>query len=188
MHVPSVLKRIWGIFTGAVVAVIVVMAILLVGVRIVGIHPYTVLSGSMEPTYHVGSMIYVKKLPASELGEGDPVTFYLSGSTVATHRIVEVVIDPNYPDVRLFRTQGDANDVPDANLLSPDKVIGKPLFTVPYLGYFSNYIQHQPGRSVALGCCTVLLLAVILPSIWVKKPKDEEQKPDEPADEQDTDA
>ena len=60
------LKTVWNAITTVLVALVVVLAILLVGVRVVGLTPYVVLSGSMEPTYHTGSLIYVKKV--------DPVT------------------------------------------------------------------------------------------------------------------
>ena len=53
-------RKIWNIATTVVVVLVVLAAILLVGVRFVGYRVYTVLSGSMEPTYHVGSLIYVK--------------------------------------------------------------------------------------------------------------------------------
>ncbi|MBQ9099435.1 MAG: signal peptidase I [Clostridia bacterium] len=155
------IKRVWNMVTTIFVVLIVLLAILLVGVRLVGIKPYTVLSGSMEPTYHVGSLIYVKEVDPLTLQEGDPVTFMLNENTVATHRIIERIPDETDPTVVRFRTQGDNNDTPDGELLHCKNVIGKPLFTIPYLGYLANYIQNPPGRFVALGACVLLLLAVI---------------------------
>ena len=55
-------KKIWDWISGILVAVVVLLAIALVGVRVVGLQPYVVLSGSMEPAYHVGSLIYVKSV------------------------------------------------------------------------------------------------------------------------------
>ena len=166
---PKILMRTWNIITSILVALVLVLAILLVGVRLVGIQPYTVLSGSMEPTYPVGSMIYVTSIEPEELEVGDPVTFYLGGTTVATHRIIEILPDPLNPAARYFRTQGDANSTPDSEPFHSSRLIGKPVFNVPYLGYLSTYIQQQPGRTVALGSCTVLLIAAILPGVWFKK-------------------
>lgn len=54
------IKRIWNWISSILVAAVVLLAVALVGVRIVGLQPYVVLSGSMEPTYPVGSLIYVK--------------------------------------------------------------------------------------------------------------------------------
>ena len=42
---------------GTVIVILaVLLAVLLVGVRLTGLQVYTVLSGSMEPAYHVGSI------------------------------------------------------------------------------------------------------------------------------------
>ncbi len=49
------------------------------------------LSGSMELTYHVGALIYVKEVDPSEIQVGDAITFLPSEDTVATHRVVEIV-------------------------------------------------------------------------------------------------
>ena len=46
-------KKIWNIVTSIIVALAVLLAIALVGVRLIGFQVFTVLSGSMEPTYHV---------------------------------------------------------------------------------------------------------------------------------------
>ncbi|MBP3384738.1 MAG: hypothetical protein J6M22_04640, partial [Firmicutes bacterium] len=63
-------KSILNIIGTIGVVLVVVLTILLVGTRIVGIHPYTVLSGSMEPTYHTGSLIYVKSVDPFTLQSG----------------------------------------------------------------------------------------------------------------------
>lgn len=54
------LKKIWNVISTILVALVVLLALLLVGARVVGLQVFTVLSGSMEPTYHTGSLIYVK--------------------------------------------------------------------------------------------------------------------------------
>ena len=43
-------KKIWDGITTVLVALVVVLAVLLVGVRVVGMQVFTVLSGSMEPS------------------------------------------------------------------------------------------------------------------------------------------
>ena len=58
----TTIKRIWNWVSSVLVGIVVLLAIALVGVRVVGLQPYVVLSGSMEPTYHVGSLIYVKSV------------------------------------------------------------------------------------------------------------------------------
>lgn len=43
------LKKIWNVISSILVALVVILALLLVGARVVGLQVFTVLSGSMEP-------------------------------------------------------------------------------------------------------------------------------------------
>lgn len=169
-------KKIWNIVTSIIVALAVLLAIALVGVRLIGFQVFTVLSGSMEPTYHVGSLIYVKDVDYTELEAGDVITFMLDEDTVATHRIVEVVPDETDSSVLRFKTKGDANAAEDGSLVHYKNVIGTPVFTIPKLGYVANYIQNPPGMYVAISAGAVLLLLVFLPDLFSKDEKEETKK------------
>lgn len=169
-------KKIWNIITSIIVALAVLLAIALVGVRLIGFQVFTVLSGSMEPTYHVGSLIYVKDVDYTELEAGDVITFMLDEDTVATHRIVEVVPDETDSSVLRFKTKGDANAAEDGSLVHHKNVIGTPVFTIPKLGYVANYIQNPPGMYVAISAGAVLLLLVFLPDLFSKDEKEETKK------------
>lgn len=169
-------KRIWNIMTSIIVGIAVLLAVALVGVRLVGFQVFSVLSGSMEPTYHVGSLIYVKNVDYRELQPGDVITFLLDEDTVATHRIVEVVPDENEPETLRYRTKGDANEAEDGKLVHYKNVIGSPVFTIPKLGYFADYIQKPPGIYVAISVGAVLLLLVFLPDLFSSNDKDKEEK------------
>lgn len=158
-------KRIWDIFTTLLVIAAVVLAIALVGVRLVGLQPFTVLSGSMEPTYHTGSLIYVKKVDYRTLAVGDAITFMLDENTVATHRIVGIVPDEEDPEVVRYRTKGDANEAEDGGLVHYKNVIGKPVFTIPKLGYIASYVQNPPGTYVAISAGAFIVLLMFLPEL-----------------------
>ena len=159
-------KKIWDWISGILVAVVVLLAIALVGVRVVGLQPYVVLSGSMEPTYHVGSLIYVKAVDYKELTVGDPITYMVSQDTVVTHRSIEVLVDEEDPNTIRYFTLGDANDVPDGSSVHYKNIIGKPVFSLPYLGLVSNYIQHPPGMYLAIAAGAILMLLVFLPDLF----------------------
>ena len=159
------LKKAWNIVSTVLVALIVILALLLAGARLMGMQVFTVLSGSMEPTYHTGSLIYVKKIDTADIQPGTVITFMLDEDTVATHRVVAVVPDEEDPSVVRFRTKGDANDAEDGSLVHYKNVIGTPIFTIPGLGYVANYIQHPPGTYVAVSVGAVLLLLVFLPDV-----------------------
>lgn len=167
------IKKIWDIVTTALVVLTVLLALLLAGVRLLGFDVYTVLSGSMEPTYHVGSLIYVKSVDYTELKSGDVITFMMNETTVATHRIVEVVPDEEDETVLRFRTQGDANDTVDGSLVHYKNVIGTPVFSLPLLGYVANFIQNPPGTYLAISGAAILLLLVFLPDLFEDDKKKE---------------
>ena len=172
-------KKIWKCITSVLVALVVIVALLLVGARLIGLQVFTVLSGSMEPAYHVGSLIYVKDVDPFELESGDVITFMLDENTVATHRIVEVVPDEEDDSVVRFRTKGDANDSVDGSLVHYKNVIGTPIFTIPYLGYVASFIQNPPGMYYAIAFGAVLLAMVFLPGLL---DDDKKKKKDDDAD------
>ena len=181
----KIVKKIWNGFTTAIVILVVILALLLVGARLVGLQVFAVLSGSMEPTYHVGSLIYVKTIDPYELKSGDVITFMMDEDTVATHRVVEVVPDESDSTVVRFKTKGDANAAEDGSLVHYKNVIGTPIFTIPYLGYVSSYIQNPPGTYLAISAGAILLILVFLPDLFdgedeKKKKKDEQEASDNP--------
>ena len=151
--------------TTIILVIVVILALLLAGARLVGLQVYTVLSGSMEPTYHVGSIIYVKEVDPATLKVGDPISFLISEKTVATHRIIEVLPDESDPNVIRFRTKGDNNDIEDTNPVHSNNVLGKVVGTIPLLGYVSNFVQNPPGTYIALAAMAILILAVFVPDI-----------------------
>lgn len=160
------LKKIWNIFTTVLTVIAILLALALVGVRLFGFQVFSVLSGSMEPEYHVGSLIYVKEVDHTQLKSGDVITYMLSEDTISTHRIVEVVPDQGDPTVLRFSTKGDANEAVDAALVHYKNVIGTPVLTIPYLGYIASYISSPPGTYVAISAGAVLLALLFLPDIF----------------------
>ena len=171
-------KKYWNVFTNVLIALIVLAAVLLAGVRFVGLQVFTVLSGSMEPTYHTGSVIYVKEVDYKELKVGDAITFMVDEDTIATHRIGEILPDEEDPEVVRFRTKGDANDAEDGTPVHYKNIIGQPIFSIPKLGYIVDYVQRPPGMYLGIAVGAVLLMLIILPELWwddseeVKKKKE----------------
>ena len=159
---PTGAKRVWNIVSGILIAIMVVLVVMLVGVRLIGYQPYCVLSGSMEPTYHTGSLIYVKKADPQDIKVSDPITFVLDENlTVATHRVIEIDEASQH-----FYTKGDANEYPDASPVHFNNLIGRPSFTIPYMGYMVNYIQNPPGRYIAIAVAAVILLLIFIPDLF----------------------
>jgi signal peptidase len=80
--------------------------------------------------------------------------------------VIEVV---EREDGVAFRTKGDANEDPDAQLVTPDQVVGEVptiggyLFVIPYIGYVVQFMQTTTGF-VALFVVPIALL--IVSEIW----------------------
>ena len=54
------MKKVWNFVTTAILIVLLLGIAIMYIPKIFGIQPMIVLSGSMEPTYHVGSLLYKK--------------------------------------------------------------------------------------------------------------------------------
>ena len=157
------------------IVVVILLAILLAGVRLIGFTPYTVLSGSMEPAYHVGSVIYVTDVDPAELEVGDPITYKTSNGTVVTHRIVRV-LNVGDPTALFFQTKGDANEDADGTPVPAAAIIGLPRFSIPYLGYLANFIKTRQGVIVIAAVCVLAIVVSALADVlFPKAPKEEDE-------------
>lgn len=159
------LKKIWGVSSTVLVVLMVLCAVFLMGSRILGYQVYTVLTGSMEPEYNVGDLIYVKKVDVNTIKVDDPITFVLNENlTVATHRVVRIDAEN-----QRFYTKGDANQIEDNDPVHFNNVLGVPQFAIPKLGYVSNFIQNPPGMYITIGVGILLIAAVFLPDLLKRK-------------------
>lgn len=158
-------KKIWNVTSTVLVTLVVLCALFLVGSRLMGFQVYTVLSGSMEPEYSVGDLIYVQKVDPATVKEDDVITFVLNEDlVVATHRVVRVDAENRH-----FYTKGDVNEVEDAEPVHFNNLIGTPVFAVPYLGFVSDFIQHPPGMYVTIAAVVLMIVLVFAPDFIGKK-------------------
>lgn len=168
----NTLKKIWGYTSTGLVVLMVLCAVFLMGSRLLGYKYYTVLTGSMEPKYMVGDLLYVKEVDPTTIQVGDDITFVLNEElVVATHRVIRVDAEN-----QCLYTKGIANEIEDGDPVHFKNVIGVPLFSIPKLGYVSNFVQNPPGTYITVGVGAVLILAVFLPDFIGKKKKPEEDE------------
>ena len=172
MQMPKTVKKIWDTVTTVLGILVVVFAVFLMGSRLMGLQVFNVISGSMEPTYSVGDLLYVKSVDPDSVKVGDPITFVLNEDlVVATHRVVAVDGENNQ-----FITKGDANETEDAAPVHFNNLIGVPVFSIPLLGYVSDFIQDPPGMYIAIAFGALLLAAVFLPDLVEKNSKKREKQ------------
>lgn len=112
-----------------------------------GISARLVMSGSMEPSIGIGSVVFIAA--KDTYGPGDVVTFMSRSDAVmpTTHRIIMAHADGS------FVTRGDANTTNDFEEIQTDNILGKVFLTVPYLGYILTFIKQPLG----------FILLVVLP-------------------------
>lgn len=120
-------------------------------------------SGSMEPEIKTGSIVIIRKSENYQVG--DVITF---GSTSAdriptTHRIIS---DRVASGVVLYTTQGDANNTADQREVREAEVIGKVLFSVPFVGYILDMARRPIGFILLIAIPAGFVLFEELSKIW----------------------
>lgn len=149
-----------GAVSNALIVILLVLVVAFAGVRLVGLTPYAVLSGSMEPELPVGSLIYVRKVDPATIQPGDAVTFEKSSGSIVTHEAYELDSDSG-----LIYTQGINNRSEDGTILHDgepvafSQVIGVPVACIPLLGYMNALITTPLGIACA---CAVACASVVL--------------------------
>lgn len=169
------MKKLWNFVTTAVLIVLLSLVAIMYVPKFMGFNPMIVLSGSMEPTYHVGSLLYVKGTDTDKIKVGDPITFYLDDNeTLVTHRVIKID-----EETKAFYTQGDANEVEDGSAISPDKVLGVPVFNIPKIGYVADKISGMSGKIMYVTIIVAVLILMLMGDvIWSddKKAKETENE------------
>jgi len=150
------------------IAGIVAVAILL----IVSMFPITgnyqvkvVLSGSMEPAIHTGSVVIIK--PESNYEVGDIITFGKDTKTdiPTTHRIIKQRAESGK---MLYTVKGDANEDPDSREVREDEIIGKVLFSIPYLGYMVDFAKKPIGFVLLVAVPAGIIVIDEIRKIWIE--------------------
>jgi signal peptidase len=158
-------KKAWSVVSTVLVVLIVLCAVFLMGTRLIGYRVYSVISGSMEPELSVGDLLYVRPVDPAKIEVGDDISFVLNEDlVVATHRVVRIDAEKQH-----IYTKGIANEIEDSEPVHFKNVIGVVDFSLPLLGYVSDYIQSSPGMYITIAAVSVLIVLVFLPDFLPKK-------------------
>ncbi|GAA3567188.1 hypothetical protein GCM10022197_24120 [Microlunatus spumicola] len=125
----------WSVLSWVVLLLLVaVLALGVIGPRLLGGQAWTVLTGSMNPRYPPGTLVVTRPVAPAELGVGDVITYQLESGrpAVVTHRIVAV--GTNARGETVFTTRGDANEAADPRPVQVGQVRGELAYAVPVLG------------------------------------------------------
>jgi signal peptidase len=138
------------------VALLLPLATFLVAVWLLGWQLQSVQTGSMSPTYPVGSLLVIGQIDAGAVRPGMAITFEdpAQPGRLVTHRVEQVA--PG--DALAFVTHGDANASADAVPVPARLVRGRVLWSVTALGTLMDWLQW-PRSFVLLVAVPVALLA-----------------------------
>lgn len=157
------MKRIINIITTVLILISVLLLFAFNGTRFFGYTPYVVTSGSMEPMYPVGSLIYVKEVDPMDIEVGDSITFYKQGESTATHQVYEID-EAN----KQFRTQGINNFDEKGNILHDampvdfNDLVGKPVLCIPKLGIVNAFCTSRTGQVTLIGIAVVMIIVSMI--------------------------
>ncbi|WP_049936525.1 signal peptidase I [Haloplanus natans] len=106
---------------------------------------YVVLTASMTPAIAPGDVVIVDSVPARSVAVGDVIVFeQRSGDAIPiTHRVIDVERPADAPPS--FRTKGDANEDADLTPVTPDRLVGRVVFTIPLIGHVVQFVGTPAG-------------------------------------------
>lgn len=138
------MKKILKIFGYILIIGVIALYLPIALPSILSYQEYEVISGSMEPEYPVGSLVYVKAADFGEINEGDVIAFSSSG-TVITHRVVEV----DTQNLQ-FTTKGDANEANDFLPVSYSNTLGLVKFHIAGIGVLAAFLAETTGKLISI--------------------------------------
>ena len=106
-------------------------------------------SGSMEPTISMNDLVLIENDQSYRIE--DIVTYVLPQGSLVTHRVKEVLSQG-------YITQGDANNVPDKEVVSHSRVLGKVVFILPGVGVIRDVISSPKGIILVVGALLLIYL------------------------------
>ncbi len=161
---------IFSSFLGTLLLILVILACLpLTLPRLAGYQVYNVISGSMEPSIPIGSLVVVQPKGPSGVIEGDVIAFSSNteGGAIIIHRVLE-----NQVAAGRLVTKGDANAEKDINPVEYKQFLGRVVCSVPYLGMILQGAASPSGKVAAI---CLIIIAILLHSVAVLLKRDPEE-------------
>lgn len=183
----SKIKRIWSNdYFKSLIFLIIVLGFIVTfwfGLRIGLKTEYPLLavaSGSMIPTLNVGDLIVVQggieidDLVAED-NTGDVIVFHkpTNPDELIVHRAVDRVSDG-------LITKGDHNSGPDPWRVYDGNLVGKVVWTIPFLGHIPLFVHTPTGMLIVVLLIVILiLLEFVIPSTQRQAKEDQKELEDQ---------
>jgi len=125
-----------------------------------------VLSGSMEPAFHRGDLLFLTNYKEEPVRVGEIVVFKVEGRDIPiVHRVIKLheKVDGSVK----FLTKGDNNNVDDRGLYAPGQlwltkkdIVGRARGFLPYVGIITIFMNEYPKVKWAI--LSILAIFVLL--------------------------
>ena len=137
-----------------------------------------VVSGSMEPNINKGDLLFIQGVDPEDIQVGDVIVYDAHGLWVGAPEdpIVHRVIDIDEDDDKLyFITKGDANDLKDKEPVPENRVLGKVVGRIPYVGWVKIILTDY---GLLFPVIIILSVPLVVSILWdlIKGEKEEEEK------------
>ncbi|KAH9423502.1 Signal peptidase complex catalytic subunit S11A [Dermatophagoides pteronyssinus] len=124
-----------------------------------------VLSGSMEPAFHRGDLLFLTNYKEDPIRVGDIVVFKIKGRDIPIVHRVLTLHEKEDGSVKIL-TKGDNNSVDDRGLYAPGQlwlekkdIVGRTRGFVPYVGIITILMNDYPKLKYAvLGILALFVL------------------------------
>jgi len=148
-----------------------------VGLIVLHYQPLVIVTGSMQKTIPVGSLVVDRTVDPGALRIGDVISFEkpLGAHGIDTHRIVAIRQDRGR---RLFQTKGDSNPIVDPWVIRFDRgmTAHRMAFSVPYLGNALLVARSRAGRMALVAYACLAILYSVLKAIAAGAPRSRDPK------------
>lgn len=131
-----------------------------VGALLAGLRPVIVISGSMEPTLPVGSVVFVRSVPADQITPGTIVTVSRPHDLgLVTHRVVSSTPQGDGSYSLVLRGDVNATEDPEPYVVT---TAARYVMHVPGLGYLTMLLRSTRGLMIAASAALVLVAIYLL--------------------------
>ncbi|KAM9040946.1 signal peptidase complex catalytic subunit SEC11A-like [Megaptera novaeangliae] len=125
-----------------------------------------VLSGSMEPAFHRGDLLFLTNYPEEPVRVGEIVVFKVEGRDIPiVHRVIK--LHEKSDGTVKFLTKGDNNSVDDRGLYAPGQlwltkkdIVGRARGFLPYVGMITILMNEYPNFKYLI--LSILAIYVLL--------------------------
>ena len=150
------LKKVIKVLYNTLMTIILIVGISFILLYVIGIEPFVVQSGSMQPSIQTGSLCFVNKhVKYEDIKVNDIIAFTATTGDKVTHRVINITD-------KGMETKGDSNEKSDGISTTESNYIGKNILSIPELGFIVKFLQTTKGKIILVTVIIIILISGFL--------------------------